>query len=60
MVRSSSEAYVAGDSDGYLDFMAEDVEIRPDASVPDAKPFRGREEFRRFLADIDEGWEGAQ
>ena len=57
MVRSSSEAYVAGDIDGYLEFVAEDVEVRPDASVPDAKP-RGREELRSFLEELDQGWEG--
>ena len=59
MVRSATEAYIAGDREAYLDFMAEDIEIRPDVSrFPEAKPFRGRVEFRRFLADIDEGWEG--
>src|SRR3954469_8792631 len=58
VVRSSIEAYDA-DSDAYLDFMAEDLEVRPDLSrFPEAEPFRGREEFRRFLADIDQGWEG--
>jgi ketosteroid isomerase-like protein len=60
LVRSATEAYIAVDRDAYVDFMAEDVEICPDAGIPEAKPFRGREEFRRFLADQDEGWdEGA-
>jgi ketosteroid isomerase-like protein len=59
LVRAAGEAYIAGDLDAYVDFMAEDVEIRPDVSrFPEAEPFRGREEFRRFLADIDQGWEG--
>jgi ketosteroid isomerase-like protein len=59
LVRSSIEAYIAGDRDAYLDFFAEDVEGCPDVSrFPEAKPFRGREEFRRFLAEIDQGWEG--
>jgi ketosteroid isomerase-like protein len=59
IVRRSVEAYVAGDREAYYDFMAEDIEIRPDASRwPEAKPFRGREEFRRFNADIDQDWEG--
>jgi ketosteroid isomerase-like protein len=58
LVRSAVEAYNA-DPEAYLAFMAEDIEVRPDASVfPEAKPFRGRGEFRRFLAEIDEGWEG--
>jgi ketosteroid isomerase-like protein len=58
LVRSAIEAYNAG-AEAYLAFMAEDIEVRPDASVfPEAKPFRGRDEFRRFLAEIDEGWEG--
>ena len=58
LIRSALEAYNVG-PDAFLEFMAEDIEIRPDASVfPEAKPFRGREEFRRFLAEIDEGWEG--
>jgi ketosteroid isomerase-like protein len=59
MVRRAIEAIVRGDIDAYLGFIAEDAEICPDASVfPEAKPFIGREEFRRFLAEIDEGWEG--
>src|SRR4051794_13283657 len=58
LVRSSIEAYIAGDRDAYLDFFAEDVEAIPDVSrFPEAAPFRGREEFRRFLTDIDQGWE---
>ena len=60
LVRSAIEAYIAGDREAYLDFFAEDVEGRPDVSrFPEAEPFRGREEFRRFLAEIDQGWEGA-
>jgi ketosteroid isomerase-like protein len=59
LVKAAIEAYIAGDRDAYLDFFAEDVEARPDASrFPEAKPLRGREQFRRFLAEIDEGWEG--
>jgi ketosteroid isomerase-like protein len=58
LVRSSIEAYSAA-NDAYLDFFAEDVEVCPDVSrFPEAKRFRGREEFKRFLADIDQGWEG--
>jgi ketosteroid isomerase-like protein len=59
LVRSCSEAYVAGDTDGYVEFMAEDVEVCPEASIPEAKPFRGRQELRSFLADLDQGWEGS-
>jgi ketosteroid isomerase-like protein len=59
LVRSAIEAYIAGDREAYFDFFTEDVEIRPDVSRwPEAKPFRGREEFRRFNAEIDEEWEG--
>jgi ketosteroid isomerase-like protein len=59
LVSSSIEVYIAGDRDAYLDFFTEDVEGRPDVSrFPEAKPFRGREEFRRFLAETDQGWEG--
>ncbi len=53
------EAYHAGDRDAYIDHFAEDVEVCPDLSrFPEAKQFRGREEFRRFIAEIDQGWEG--
>ena len=58
MVRSSLETYDAGDSDAYLDFFAEEVEVRPESRFIEAEPFRGREEFGRFLADVDEAWEG--
>jgi ketosteroid isomerase-like protein len=58
LVRAALEAHNRG-GDAWLDFMAEDVEIHPDASRwPEAKPFRGREEFRRFVADIDQDFEG--
>ena len=47
IVRAAYRAYIAGDREAYLDFFAEDVEARPDASrFPEAKPFRGREELR--------------
>ena len=56
LVRSSIETHNAGGE--WLDFVAEDVEIHPDASRwPEAKPFRGREEFRRFVADIDQDFQ---
>ena len=62
VVRAYVEAYNAGAdefADFLVDFMAEDVEIIPDASrFPDAEPFRGREEYRRYIADIDQDWEG--
>jgi len=59
LVKAANEAYIAGDREAYLDLFAADVERRPDVSrFPEAKPFRGREELRRFLAEIDEGWEG--
>ena len=53
VVRAYVEAYTAGGdawADFLDDFMAEDVEIVPDASrFPEAKPFRGREEYRRYI-----------
>lgn len=58
VVRAYVDAYNAG-GDAYLDFVAEEVEIVPDASrFTEAKPFRGREEYRRYIADIDQDWEG--
>jgi|1185.fasta_scaffold153469_2 ketosteroid isomerase-like protein len=59
IVRAAYRAYIAGDLDTYFNFFAEDVEVRPDASrFPEANPFRGREELRRFHREIDESWEG--
>src|SRR3954454_17310470 len=58
MVRAAYRAYIGGEREAYLDFFAEDVEARPDASFPEANPFRGRAELRRFLAEIEEDWEG--
>jgi ketosteroid isomerase-like protein len=59
IVRRTMEAYIVGDREAFFDFMAEDIEIRPDVSRwPQAEPFRGLEEYRRFNADIDEDWEG--
>jgi ketosteroid isomerase-like protein len=60
LARASVEAYNAGNRKAFLEFFTEDVEIRPDASrFPEAEPVRGREEFGRFLDEIDEGWEGS-
>ena len=60
IVRRTIEAYNAGDREASFDFIAEDVEIYPDASrFVEAKPLRGREQFRRFLVDLDQGWEGS-
>jgi hypothetical protein len=60
LVRSATEAYIAGEREAFVDdFFAEDVEVCPDLSrFPEAKRLRGRDEFKRFLADSDEGWEG--
>ena len=59
LVRSAHEALRRRGADAYLEYMAEDVEVHPDSSrFPEAKPFRGREEFRRFFAEIDQVWEG--
>ena len=60
VVRASVDFYVRGERDAYLACFAEDVEVRPDQDrFPEAEPFRGREEFRRFLAEVDQTWEGA-
>ena len=58
IVRAAYRTYIAGDRDAYLDFFAEDVEARPDASFPEANPVRGREELKSFLAEIEADWEG--
>jgi ketosteroid isomerase-like protein len=57
-VGASIEAYAAGDVDLCLEFMADDVEIYPDPSFPETTPFRGREEYRHFLGEIEQSWEG--
>ncbi|MEZ5155936.1 MAG: nuclear transport factor 2 family protein [Solirubrobacterales bacterium] len=58
LLTSATEAFIAGERDAYVDnYFAEDVEIRPDAAFPEAEPFRGREAYKRFLAEIDRGWE---
>jgi ketosteroid isomerase-like protein len=59
LIRSAIEALRAAGADAFLEFTTEDVEVYPDVSrFPEAKPLRGREEFRRFFAEIDQGWEG--
>jgi len=59
LIRSAIEALRAAGADAFLEFTTEDVEAYPDVSrFPEAKPLRGREEFRRFFAEIDQGWEG--
>jgi ketosteroid isomerase-like protein len=59
IVRRTMKAYMVGDREAFYDFMAEDIEIRPDVSRwPEAQPFRGLEEFRQFNAEIDQDWEG--
>jgi ketosteroid isomerase-like protein len=36
--------------------MAPDVEVFPDASIPEAEPLRGREEYRRWLEGVGSAW----
>ena len=60
LIKAVTDYYVRGERDAYLACFAEDVEVRPDVNrFPEAEPFRGREEFRRFLAEVDQTWEGA-
>jgi ketosteroid isomerase-like protein len=60
LVRSALKTLASGDRDAYVDdYCAENVEARPDLSrFTEAEPLRGRAEFRRFLAETDESWEG--
>ena len=58
LVRAWTESYGIGDREA-LDFMSEDVGIRLEVSrFPEEQRCCGREEFRRFIADIDQGFEG--
>jgi ketosteroid isomerase-like protein len=59
IVRRTIEAYNAGDREASFNFIADDVQIYPDVSrFVEAKSLHGREQFKRFVADLDQGWEG--
>jgi ketosteroid isomerase-like protein len=57
LARANIAAYNAGDLDRFMESIAPDVEVFPDASVfPEPGPLRGREEYRRWLEDIGSAW----
>jgi ketosteroid isomerase-like protein len=61
IVRRSLDAYNAGDIDASLSYFAADMEGFPDASAfPEAAPLHGREEYRRWVEEIDSPWVSAQ
>jgi len=57
-VRAMFASYAEGDVDAVINAAAEDIELRP-ALVGglEGTVYRGKEGFRRFLADVDTAWD---
>ena len=56
VVRRNNEAYNRRDLGAYLDTVAETVTFRSRFSVMDSRVYRGRDEMRRYFAELDEVW----
>jgi ketosteroid isomerase-like protein len=57
LILTARDAYNAGHLDAFIELCAPDIEAFPDASVfPESSPIHGRDEYRRFLEDIDTAW----
>jgi ketosteroid isomerase-like protein len=56
LVRRTFELFNAGDFDSVADQFAPDGEVRPAPGFPEAGPFKGRDQIRRFYAGLREGW----
>ena len=61
LVLAGHDAYSAGDLDALVDLWAPDIEAFPDASVfLESSPLHGRDQFRRWLEEINTAWIGAR
>ena len=60
VVRAYLDACNAGDIDAMMDLCTPDVEAFPDIGFPDGRPLHGREEFRRWVLELEEAWVSAR
>jgi ketosteroid isomerase-like protein len=56
IVRRNNDAYNRRDLDAYLDTLAETVTFRSRFSAMDRRVYRGRDDLRRYFAELDEVW----
>jgi ketosteroid isomerase-like protein len=55
-VRRSLEAFARGELDVFLEASDPDIEWTTAADEPNPRTYRGRDDMRRFAADIAEAW----
>ncbi|TMK99255.1 MAG: nuclear transport factor 2 family protein [Actinobacteria bacterium] len=56
IVQAATDAYIAGDIDGMMEFYALSIEAFPDASFLESEPLYGHEQFRRWVEGIRAPW----
>jgi ketosteroid isomerase-like protein len=56
LVRGGLEAWAAGDVDGTLSVLTEDVEVFVPPELGNAGTYRGRDQFMRWTKEWDEAW----
>ncbi len=56
IVRRNNDAYNSRDLETYLHTVAETVTFRSRFSVMDSRVYRGRDDLRRYFAELDEIW----
>jgi ketosteroid isomerase-like protein len=56
LARRSISAWIAGDRESTLAMMADDVEVFVPSELANTGAFRGKEEFRSWIAEWDEAW----
>ena len=61
LILAGRDAYNAGHFDAFIELCAPDIEAFPDATVfPESSPIHGRDEYRRFLEEINSAWISAR
>jgi ketosteroid isomerase-like protein len=56
IVRRNNDAYNRRDLDAYFDTVAETVTFRSRFSAMDRRVYQGRDDLRRYFAELDEVW----
>lgn len=55
VILATISAYNAGNLDGWSESLAPEIEAVPDASFPESRPLRGRDNYRTWTEDLASG-----
>ena len=55
LILATVGAYNAGDLDAWAEFLDPEIDAVPDASFPEFRPLRGRDEYRAWTEELASG-----